>query len=173
MGRVRARPLLVYDPAWPDLFEAEAAAIRGALAPAVVAVEHVGSTSIEGMTAKPVIDILLGLHRRSYPIANGVRFARSATSGEHVDRQSGSTSARERRAATTSTSSDGAARSGTSTCGFGTTCGITRREAQAYDEFKRDAARFTRGPRAGEGAASHACARARPPPSSTMSHDRH
>ena len=92
MGRVRARPLLVYDPAWPDLFEAEAAAIRGALAPAVVAVEHVGSTSIEGMTAKPVIDILLGLHRASYPIANGVRFARSATSGEHVDRQSGSTS---------------------------------------------------------------------------------
>jgi GrpB-like predicted nucleotidyltransferase (UPF0157 family) len=48
-----------YDPAWPALFEREAARIRGALPDRVIVLEHVGSTSIPGMAAKPRIDILL------------------------------------------------------------------------------------------------------------------
>src|SRR5690349_878997 len=47
------------DPRWPAQYEAEAAAIRGALGARVVLLEHVGSTSIPGLMAKPVIDILL------------------------------------------------------------------------------------------------------------------
>ncbi len=50
-----------YDPAWPALFEREATRIRGALADRVIALEHVGSTSIPGMAAKPRIDILLAV----------------------------------------------------------------------------------------------------------------
>ncbi len=48
-----------YDPAWPRLFEAEAAKVRAALGKAAMAVEHVGSTSVPGLAAKPVIDINL------------------------------------------------------------------------------------------------------------------
>jgi UDP-glucose 4-epimerase len=48
-----------YDPAWPDLFEREAARVRAALGSAVVGIEHVGSTSVPGLPAKPIIDILL------------------------------------------------------------------------------------------------------------------
>ncbi len=48
-----------YNPAWPVLFEREAARIRAALGDRVVLLEHVGSTSVPGLAAKPRIDILL------------------------------------------------------------------------------------------------------------------
>jgi GrpB-like predicted nucleotidyltransferase (UPF0157 family) len=48
-----------YDAAWPGLFAREAARIRAALADRVLALEHVGSTAVPGLTAKPRIDILL------------------------------------------------------------------------------------------------------------------
>jgi GrpB-like predicted nucleotidyltransferase (UPF0157 family) len=50
-----------YDPAWPGLFEAEARRIRGVLGPAVMGLEHMGSTAVPGLAAKPVIDIHLQL----------------------------------------------------------------------------------------------------------------
>jgi GrpB-like predicted nucleotidyltransferase (UPF0157 family) len=50
-----------WDPAWPATFAAESAAVRQALGPLAVAIEHVGSTAIEGLGAKPTIDIQLGL----------------------------------------------------------------------------------------------------------------
>jgi len=46
---------------WPALFEAEAAAIRCALAGLAVAIEHIGSTAVEGLFAKPIIDIQVGI----------------------------------------------------------------------------------------------------------------
>lgn len=46
-----------YDGAWPRMFEAFAAEIRAACGDAVLAVEHVGSTSVPGLPAKPIIDI--------------------------------------------------------------------------------------------------------------------
>ena len=48
-----------YDPAWPGLFRREAERIRAVLGERVVLLEHVGSTSVPGLAAKPVIDILL------------------------------------------------------------------------------------------------------------------
>jgi GrpB-like predicted nucleotidyltransferase (UPF0157 family) len=48
-----------YDPAWPELFRREAERIRGALGDRVVQLEHIGSTSVPGLAAKPIIDILL------------------------------------------------------------------------------------------------------------------
>lgn len=50
-----------YDPRWPGLFAEEAKRLRQAIGGALVAVEHVGSTSIPGLSAKPVIDILVGV----------------------------------------------------------------------------------------------------------------
>src|SRR5579872_3174941 len=48
-----------YNPEWPALFEREAMRIRAALGDRVVLLEHVGSTSVPGLAAKPRIDILL------------------------------------------------------------------------------------------------------------------
>lgn len=48
-----------YDPEWPRLFEREAARIRAALGDDALRIEHVGSTSVPGLAAKPRIDILL------------------------------------------------------------------------------------------------------------------
>lgn len=51
-----------YDPAWPGLFEREARVLTGALASHIVGgVHHVGSTAVPGLTAKPVIDIMVGV----------------------------------------------------------------------------------------------------------------
>jgi GrpB-like predicted nucleotidyltransferase (UPF0157 family) len=51
--------LAEYDPAWPELFAREEAKIRGALGDLVVEIHHVGSTSVPGLAAKPIIDICL------------------------------------------------------------------------------------------------------------------
>jgi GrpB-like predicted nucleotidyltransferase (UPF0157 family) len=52
-------PIIVvdYDPAWPTVFEVVAVRIRDALGDRVLGLEHVGSTSVPGLAAKPVIDI--------------------------------------------------------------------------------------------------------------------
>ena len=51
--------LVEYDPAWPSLFEQEADRVRDALDNRVLRIEHVGSTSVQALAAKPIIDILL------------------------------------------------------------------------------------------------------------------
>jgi GrpB-like predicted nucleotidyltransferase (UPF0157 family) len=48
-----------YDPAWPARFEREAARLRSLLGGEVVLLEHIGSTSVPGLAAKPIIDILM------------------------------------------------------------------------------------------------------------------
>jgi GrpB-like predicted nucleotidyltransferase (UPF0157 family) len=55
-GRIQ---VVDYDPAWPGLFRQEAARIRAVLGGRVVRLEHIGSTSVPGLAAKPIIDILL------------------------------------------------------------------------------------------------------------------
>jgi GrpB-like predicted nucleotidyltransferase (UPF0157 family) len=51
--------LVEYDAHWPDRFQYEATRICSALGDHALRVEHVGSTSVPGLTAKPIIDILL------------------------------------------------------------------------------------------------------------------
>jgi GrpB-like predicted nucleotidyltransferase (UPF0157 family) len=46
-----------YDPRWPKAFEEIAARIRPAVSNVALAIEHVGSTSVPGLAAKPIIDI--------------------------------------------------------------------------------------------------------------------
>ena len=48
-----------YDREWPQQFESEAVCIRGTLGALVLELQHVGSTSVPGLAAKPVIDIAL------------------------------------------------------------------------------------------------------------------
>lgn len=48
-----------YDSSWPELFELEANRIRSVLGGKALQIEHVGSTSVPGLCAKPIIDMLL------------------------------------------------------------------------------------------------------------------
>jgi GrpB-like predicted nucleotidyltransferase (UPF0157 family) len=48
-----------YDPRWPKLFDREADRIRAALGRQALLLEHTGSTSVPGLVAKPIIDVLL------------------------------------------------------------------------------------------------------------------
>jgi len=49
--------IVPYDQKWPVLFDAEAARIREFMGSLALRIEHVGSTSVPGLAAKPVIDI--------------------------------------------------------------------------------------------------------------------
>lgn len=51
--------IVEYDSGWPELFEREANRIRSVLGDKALQIEHVGSTSVPGLCAKPIIDILL------------------------------------------------------------------------------------------------------------------
>ena len=51
--------LVEYDPAWLEQFSHEAGRIATALGERALRIEHVGSTSVPGLAAKPIIDILL------------------------------------------------------------------------------------------------------------------
>jgi GrpB-like predicted nucleotidyltransferase (UPF0157 family) len=50
-----------YDPRWPELFRREEQRIRSVLGDRVLLLEHIGSTSVPGLAAKPIIDVLLAV----------------------------------------------------------------------------------------------------------------
>lgn len=56
----KIKPIVVtpYNPEWPQIFEKEAAKLKEALGANCIAIHHVGSTSVPGLLAKPVIDII-------------------------------------------------------------------------------------------------------------------
>lgn len=53
--------IVPYDPLWPDAFREHQRAIADSLGHLFPVVDHIGSTSVPGLAAKPVIDILVGL----------------------------------------------------------------------------------------------------------------
>jgi GrpB-like predicted nucleotidyltransferase (UPF0157 family) len=50
-----------YSEEWPRRFEVERARIAGALGDRALLIEHIGSTSVPGLAAKPIVDIALGV----------------------------------------------------------------------------------------------------------------
>ena len=50
--------IVPYDINWPWMFETESRRIRQILGPNCAAIYHIGSTSVPGLAAKPVIDIM-------------------------------------------------------------------------------------------------------------------
>lgn len=61
IGEIESLAIVVvdYDPAWAERFRHEETKIRAALGEAALAIEHIGSTSVPGLAAKPIVDILL------------------------------------------------------------------------------------------------------------------
>lgn len=54
----RKSEVVPYNPAWPQMFEEEAAQIKEALGENCIAIHHIGSTAVPGFSAKPLIDII-------------------------------------------------------------------------------------------------------------------
>jgi GrpB-like predicted nucleotidyltransferase (UPF0157 family) len=55
-----------YNPDWKKMFEAEKQLISATLFGEYAEIEHIGSTAVEGLGAKPVIDIMVGLTNFRY-----------------------------------------------------------------------------------------------------------
>ena len=53
--------IVPYDDSWPDHFASEASQLRAAMGSLALRIEHVGSTSVPGLAAKPVIDIQISV----------------------------------------------------------------------------------------------------------------
>jgi tRNA threonylcarbamoyladenosine biosynthesis protein TsaE len=73
--------LAAYDPAWAERFEREAELIAEALGALAVQIEHVGSTSVPGLAAKPTVDIAVGATTLELPTDAVARMERL---GYHV-----------------------------------------------------------------------------------------
>lgn len=67
---MRSVRVVAYDPAWPDGFDTVRRRIRPAVADIALAIEHVGSTAVPGLPAKPVIDIDVVVPRAA--LADGI-----------------------------------------------------------------------------------------------------
>lgn len=66
MGNGKREVVLAgYDPRWPGMYEEERVLILRATGDRLIAIEHIGSTAIAGLSAKPIIDILAGVRRLS------------------------------------------------------------------------------------------------------------
>jgi GrpB-like predicted nucleotidyltransferase (UPF0157 family) len=57
-GEVRLVPS---DPSWPVTYERVKARLQGVLPESVLAIEHIGSTAVPGLPAKPILDVALGV----------------------------------------------------------------------------------------------------------------
>lgn len=58
MKKIKTIVVVPYNPNWPKIFEAEALKIKEVLGSNCLAIHHVGSTSVPGLSAKPVIDMV-------------------------------------------------------------------------------------------------------------------
>lgn len=63
VGRERNDPIAIvpYDPVWPERFEQMRGRLAAALGPTALRIDHVGSTAVPGMAAKPIVDIQLSV----------------------------------------------------------------------------------------------------------------
>lgn len=69
LGAALRQPLelVEYDPSWASLFATERRRLENALGSYAVEIQHVGSTAVPGLAAKPVIDIAIGIDEYPWP----------------------------------------------------------------------------------------------------------
>lgn len=68
--------LVPHDPNWSTLFEEERRRLRTVLSPDAIDIEHIGSTAVPGIYAKPIIDVAVAA--RSHTLADGWEDAMSS-----------------------------------------------------------------------------------------------
>lgn len=64
-----------YDPEWPKAYELEKSRIMKKLGELVLEIEHIGSTAVPGISAKPVIDILIAVRNMGRAMECAMRLA--------------------------------------------------------------------------------------------------
>ena len=74
--------VVTYDPLWPTLFETDRELILSAIGDVILNIEHVGSTAVHGLAAKPVVDIMVGV--RSLELSDGSISAMAAIGYEFM-----------------------------------------------------------------------------------------
>jgi GrpB-like predicted nucleotidyltransferase (UPF0157 family) len=52
---------MAYDPRWPALFVAQASTLRRGLGDVALRIDHIGSTAVPGLAAKPIIDVQISV----------------------------------------------------------------------------------------------------------------
>jgi GrpB-like predicted nucleotidyltransferase (UPF0157 family) len=52
-----------YDPAWPEIFRQLGTQLRGALGGVALRIDHIGSTAVAGLAAKPIVDVQISVER--------------------------------------------------------------------------------------------------------------
>jgi GrpB-like predicted nucleotidyltransferase (UPF0157 family) len=57
--------IVEYDPEWPGRYEKESGRVREAAGDLILAVEHIGSTAVPALAAKPIVDIMAGVAGRA------------------------------------------------------------------------------------------------------------
>ena len=77
--------LVDYQPEWPELFEIEKNKLKNILGNSHILIEHMGSTSIPGIKAKPIIDIMIGINvfNDGYELAKKLENANYRYKGEN------------------------------------------------------------------------------------------
>jgi GrpB-like predicted nucleotidyltransferase (UPF0157 family) len=55
--------VLPYDPGWPELFRHLGAQLRAALGGVALRIDHIGSTAVAGLAAKPIVDVQISVER--------------------------------------------------------------------------------------------------------------
>jgi len=58
LAQIRKIEVVPYDPRWPGMYRAEAARIAAIFGSEIIAIHHIGSTSVPGLNAKPIIDLM-------------------------------------------------------------------------------------------------------------------
>ena len=87
------------DPRWGELFEEEARQLRNVLGQLAIDIQHVGSTAVPGLAAKPILDIAVGIRRiedallcrvpletLGYDYAEGAGIEQNYVFGKGIDR---------------------------------------------------------------------------------------
>ena len=77
--------LVDHDPGWAELFEKERLRLSPIFDGRAVAIEHIGSTSVPGLSAKPIVDVLVGVSDLELPeeVVEGIQALGYEYLGEH------------------------------------------------------------------------------------------
>lgn len=73
-----------HDPAWLESGAAISARLREVLGELAIAVEHIGSTAVPGMLAKPIVDLAVGVETREHARSSGLRRTLTGDGWIHV-----------------------------------------------------------------------------------------
>jgi GrpB-like predicted nucleotidyltransferase (UPF0157 family) len=120
--------VVAYDQRWPTLFTAQASSLRERLGDVALRIDHIGSTAVPGLAAKPIIDVQISVAAfepldafRAPLVGLGYVFRADNTSGP-----SGTSASLAAPAAHTSTSAARGASASNSPCYSATSCAPTR-----------------------------------------------